>query len=225
MKWSYKINQKLLFAFILTFIMIVILGTAYFNKQNVEDMAQNTNSMYNDRLVPATDFFHIAENLYQKRYELEEFVNAEKDHNNKDQTIFQKQQNEHIDALLNKFEQTYLVENEVHLLAAFKKSLSQYKKVESEILKTEKTELRKTIFYEKGLPHFDDMIDELGALNDVQFLVGSELASACTHEAASNQLLSYVQVILVFILGVLAQGLLYAYKTIHPKAPQNFRLN
>jgi hypothetical protein len=136
-------------------------------------------SLYNDRLVPATDLFYIAEKIYAKRYLLEGYVNNEQNHLNAGQLRLKlNNYNADIDTLLSKYEKTFLVRNERNHLDELKYKIKINKALEKSILSNatpvDKTGIR--ILYNSEMEaSFLEISDRLSQLTKVQTIVGEQL--------------------------------------------------
>ena len=77
MRWTFFIQQKLKVAALLACIMALIVITNLLGRKSVGDFSRSFSAIYNDRLVPATDIFHLTENLYHKRFLIEDLLFSE----------------------------------------------------------------------------------------------------------------------------------------------------
>ncbi|RZK53643.1 MAG: hypothetical protein EOO87_12405, partial [Pedobacter sp.] len=123
MKFAHSIKQKTRVALLLFSIMVCIILVRILEDKNVKELGKSFTSLYNDRLIPATDLFFIAEKLYAKRYALEMHVNVSTADKNKLKYTLANY-DKSIDSLLGKYEKTYLVSNEKDYLADLKNKLA-----------------------------------------------------------------------------------------------------
>src|SRR5687768_15927620 len=88
MKWTYIIRQKIKLVLLLTSLITLIGVTNYIEQQNINQIDQSFNSIYYDRLVPATELLHMTQNLYKQQMLLESAVlSAQPDLRNLDQSL------------------------------------------------------------------------------------------------------------------------------------------
>jgi hypothetical protein len=122
MKFAFSLKNKLKIAFLLFCIMCCTLLIRFLEDKSVEQINESFISMYNDRLVPATDLYFIAENLYYKNEILQETLLG----NVVQPSIALVKMNKHnrkIDSVINKYELTLLVKQEQKFFKRSKKSI------------------------------------------------------------------------------------------------------
>ena len=179
MKFAYSLKQKTKIAILLFMIMVCIILIRLLEDRSIKNMETAFTSLYNDRLVPATDLFYIAEKIYAKRYLLEGYVYNERNHLNANQLRLKlNDYNNDIDTLLAKYEKTFLVGNERNHLDELKYKIKINKTLEKSILSnptpTDKTGIR--ILYNSEMEaSFLDISDRLSQLTRVQTTVGEQL--------------------------------------------------
>jgi hypothetical protein len=225
MKLAYSIKQKTKVAFLLFGIMLCIILVRLLEDKNIKEMGKAFTSLYNDRLIPATDLFFISEKLYAKRYALEMFVNANNTNNNQLKNNLVSFNNA-IDSLLKKYEKTFLVANEKSYLLDLKNKLAANRLVEQNILKTNdfsNSELRNKANVEIE-NSFKGISDKLAELTQVQTKVGEELIKNSETIVFGSKLYSIFQFVLAIIIGVLIVSILFASKVINVKNDK-FNLN
>ncbi|WP_199141686.1 MCP four helix bundle domain-containing protein [Pedobacter sp. ASV12] len=117
MKFSYSLKQKTKIALLLFCIMACTILIRVLEDKSIKDMGTSFVSMYNDRLVPATDLFMVAEKVHAKRHLLASHTAMDlQQSKNIDQSI---------DSLLDKYAKTFLVKSEKSQLQNLKNSLAQ----------------------------------------------------------------------------------------------------
>ncbi len=67
MKWAFLIPDKAKIAVILTIIVALVITSNMGMRRDIRDIDKSFTSIYNDRQMPAAEFFYITENPYQKR--------------------------------------------------------------------------------------------------------------------------------------------------------------
>lgn len=227
MKWTFIIRQKFKVALLLACIMLLIVVTNLISRKNVGDISDSFNSMYNDRLIPATDIFYLAENLFSKRLILWDYLMSNEENTNDVKKVLARH-NYTVDSLVAAFEKTYLVDEELRSLKDFKDNAKKYTRMESRILNQVEEATKAdalAVFQGIGKDIFHDTIIDLEKLTKIQTSVGKDLNSASQSDATSITLLSSVQLILVFVIGAVVQALVFASKTLKIKQKQRYRLN
>lgn len=177
-------------------------------------MEKAFSSLYNDRLVPATDIFYISEKLYAKRFLLETFVYSDKNKlspqqlNNKLRTY-----DREVDTLLAKYEKTFLVKNEKNHLTELKVKLLENKVFEKNILLNantiDKITLRK-MYDNNAEQSFTGISTLLSQLTKIQTVVGEELRVESQKIVSGTNLYSTMQLILAIIIGILIVSIIFA---------------
>jgi len=228
MKWTYFIRQKLKVAVLLFSIMACSILIRILEDKNVKNISQALSSMYDDRLVPASDIFYMAEHLYAKKFLLHAFEHEVE----WSQDVFlalERQLLPHshaIDTLLLKYEQTYLVAQEKASLAGFKKRLADYRTQEKQLLTMDMQHVRLQIVphVRQGKSALEAAINELSELEKLQTLVGKKLMTDAQFIMKGTRLFSTLQLILSIVIGIMVVVLVLESKSII-KNNQPFNLN
>jgi len=198
--------------------------------KNVKSISNSLLSMYDDRLVPASDIFYIAEHLYAKKYLIFTFINDSPINISK-LTILKSQvmpHNTSIDSLLAKYQKTYLVKQEKKYLEDFKKRLYEYKAMEDRLLQTPEGSLQLQVnqFKNVGQVALDHAIRELSELEKLQTQVGRELMADAQFVVSGTRFFSTLQIILSIVIGIMVVVLVLESKSvINQKNNQPFNLN
>lgn len=214
MKFAYSLKQKTKIAVLLFLIMICIIFIRLLEDRSISNMEKAFASLYNDRLVPATDLFYIAEKIYAKRSLLEAYVYSDQNRLNATQLDGKLSEiNADIDTLLAKYEKTFLVSNERHYLDELKYKIKINKTLEKSILSNsssaDKTGLR--ILYNSEIEaSFLDIIDRLSQLTRIQTTVGQQLNLESGKIVKSTSIYSTVQLVIAIIIGALIVSILLA---------------
>lgn len=124
MKFAFSLKNKLKIAFLLFCIMCCTLLIRFLEDKSVEKINESFISMYNDRLVPATDLYFIAENLYYKNEILQETLLGNGAVHPSTGMVKMNKHNRKIDSVINKYELTLLVKQEKSFLNDLKKALT-----------------------------------------------------------------------------------------------------
>lgn len=206
MKWSFVIRQKMKAALLLGGIMIFIILGSLIARYNMEGINKSFSSIYKDRLIPATTIIYLAENLYGKRLSLEKFLLSDDVRTSEQIASGLKTYDDRIDSLINVFEKTYLVDDEATSLAAFKNRVSEYVLLETMILNLYASGHKsagKELFEGAGASTFQTTINNLNELTSIQENVGKELMRESKSDMASFGLISFLQIALAVIIGLI----------------------
>lgn len=228
MKWTFFIRQKLKVAILLFSIMLLIIVTILVSRKNINHISESFNSMYNDRLIPATDIFYLAESLYSKRLLMENYLNSTLKKNVEQLQQKLDKHNRATDSLILEFEKTYLVDDESQILKDFKNKTKTYTAFENDIINLSISQSKEEAlqkFNETGEEIFRCTIDNLVQLTQIQSSVGKKLTDASQSGASNIKTLYSVQMILVFVIGAMVQALIFASKSLRAGKEQKYRLN
>lgn len=186
-------------------------------------------SLYNDRLIPATDLFYIAAYVDEKRLLLDNALYPAVNY------VFNAEElkkglnkiNSSIDSLISGYEKTYLVKQEKEQMASLKKILWGNKVFEEKTLTTIEKEglVRARIGHEVfGRSSSSEVIQQLSELMRIQRMVGKELTKDTEFMVSGNQLYSSMQMVLAIVIGILIVGILFTSNVVKIKNDK-FNLN
>lgn len=213
MKFAYSIKQKMKIAVLLFCIMGCTLLIRFLEDKSVKDMNESFVSMYNDRLIPATDLFYVAENAYLKKSLFEEVLYGP-DH------LFNPEQlkdtlgrlNSTIDSLITKYGRTFLVKQEKEQLSALKEGLLATIGIENKMLAAAASggiaEARK-LYEAEGRESSRKTIGKLSTLMSIQKQIGEELIKDSAFMVSGNKIYSAFQVALAVLIGILIVGIVF----------------
>ena len=233
MKWSFVIRQKLKAALLLSGIMAFIILGSLISQSSMKGIDKSFSSIYQDRLIPATTIIYLTENLYGKRLSLEKFLLSDDLRTSHEISSGLRLHDSHIDSLISAFEKTYLVDQEAKSLAAFKNRVEEYVLLEKMILNLHASghvDAGKKLFEGAGASTFQSTISNLNELTSIQSNVGQELMKESKSDMASFGLISFLQIALAIIIGLIVLVLIQNSKIINkPKIRQDegsyFNLN
>lgn len=218
MKLAYHIKQKSKIAFLLFGIMVCTILIRIAEDRSIANIGTKIKSMYNDRLVPATDLFYISENIHAKRILTDGYL--------KDQSgafaLNNAPYNSKINQLIKKYELTYLTEEERIELNAFKSAYAKHLFLEKKLI--EQARLAKANYAEAMDQSYQNLFLKLNALTKIQSKVGEELIKNVQSTLNGTQIYTHLQYILSLFIGLMVMGLLMASKVINIKS-ENFHLN
>ncbi|MCE7040958.1 MCP four helix bundle domain-containing protein [Dyadobacter sp. CY312] len=233
MKWSFVIRQKLKAALLLSGIMAFIILGSLIARNSMEGIDKSFSSIYQDRLIPATTIIYLTENLYGKRLSLEKFLLSDDQRTSHEISSGLSLYDSRIDSLISAFEKTYLVDQEAKSLAAFKNRVEEYVLLEKMILNLHASghvDAGKKLFEGAGANTFQSTINNLNELTSIQSNIGQELVKESKSDMASFGLISFLQIALAIIIGLIVLVLIQNSKIINkPKIRQDegsyFNLN
>ncbi len=206
MKWSFVIQQKFKATLLLGGIMLVIVLGTIISRRNISGIDKSFSSIYQDRLIPATTIIYLTEDLYGKRLLLEKFLlTNDADDSGKISELLSVH-NRSIDSLIHLFEKTYMVDQEAKSLAVFKNRVEEYALLENMMLNLYNSghrEAGREIFEGAGARTFQSTISNLNELTKIQSIVGKELIKESQSDFASYAIISFLQVGLAVIIGLI----------------------
>lgn len=208
MKFAFSLKNKLKVAFLLFCIMCCTLLIRFLEDKSVTKINESFISMYNDRLVPATDLFFIAENLYHKNAILQDaFSDNEPLQLNSISKI--NKHNRKIDSVINKYELTLLVKQEKTFLNDLKNALNVQQQLEDKMLGLAGDE-GKEIYDSNGRNAAAQSLEKLSALIKIQSKVGDELIKDSKIFVSGTKIYSTFQGVLAVIIGIMIVSIISA---------------
>ncbi len=216
MKWTYAVQQKLKVASLLMGVMGLIILFNIVERRNIAEMNKSVTSIYNDRLLPATDIFYLTENLYSKRFLMEKFLADGR----KDPGLLRSELTRHdhqIASLIKQFEKTYLVDKESAFLNEFKQKVAAYQVLERRVLShadNRGIEQAKLLYAKEGQLQLMQTVGQLAELTKIQTAVGGEILHESRGLLATSDLLSSLQMVLAIAIGVIILSLVAASRNV-----------
>lgn len=233
MKWSFIIQQKLKASLLLGGIMVAIILGTVLSRNNIDGIDKSFSSIYQDRLIPATTIIYLTENLYNKRLSLEKYLFSEERVEHAVILLQLNQYNKNLDSLIKAFEKTYLVQEEAKILASFRDMVEGYGLLEKQIIEEQRfgnAVMAKKMFEGVGVVTFQNSLIHLNELAKIQSEVGNKLMLKSKTDFAGFAMLSFLQIALAVVLGLIILVLIRNSRTINnpdtlkTKGP-NFHLN
>lgn len=223
MAFKHTIKQKSKIAIFLFGVMACTLLIRILEDKSIKEMNNAFVSMYNDRLIPATDLFYLAENLYAKRYLIENGI-EEKSPEAKLALI--KKLGSHdanISSLLTKYEKTFLTLQEKKHLQELKSQLKTNAEIENALL-TDKTFINRDEFIKQTSASFNSIAKKLTELTQIQRKVGEDLIKNSNYIASGSSLYSNIQFALAIVIGILIVAIITTSNVVKV-ANEKFNLN
>ena len=223
MKFAFSLKNKLKIAFLLFCIMCCTLLIRFLEDKSVEKINESFISMYNDRLVPATDLYFIAENLYYKNEILQETLLGNGAVHPSTGMVKMNKHNRKIDSVINKYELTLLVEQEKSFLNDLKKALTVQQGLETKILNMAGIEGR-AIYESMGRNAANQTLVKLSDLIKIQSKVGHDLIKGSKIFVSGTKVYSTLQVILAIVIGIMIVAIVSASNAVKIQS-EKFNLN
>jgi Four helix bundle sensory module for signal transduction len=223
MKFAFSLKNKLKIAFLLFCIMCCTLLIRFLEDKSVEKINESFISMYNDRLVPATDLYFIAENLHYKNEILQEILLGNGAVHPSTGMVKMNKHNRKIDSVINKYELTLLVKQEKSFLNDLKKAITVQQGLEAKILNMAGAE-GKAIYESMGRNAAKQTLAKLSALIKIQSKVGNELIKGSEIFVSGTKVYSTLQVILAIVIGIMIVAIVSASDAVKIQS-EKFNLN
>lgn len=212
MHFSYFVQQKLKLASALIIILVIVLINNRWENKKINELGETFGSVYKDRLLVENYIFKLANATQEKKYLLTQY-NAKSELKSKVLTI-----NNRIDPLLEDYKETYLTVSEKAVFEEYLQNNNELRKVEQ----TPKVEVsRLNTLYDKNL-------SLLNELSKIQMEEGESLYKNSRSIVTSNASISYLELGLLIILGLISQALIFNSKSInggYTKDNNNLPLN
>lgn len=214
MRFAYSVKQKMKIAVLLFCIMACTILIRFLEDKSVKSMNESFVSLYNDRLIPATDLFYIAEYVDQKRFLMEEVLYLPDTHPFNENQLKNKLDkiDVSIDSLIKDYEKTFLVKQEKQKIAELKAWLAGHNNMEDKLLKAitvyglEKARMTYETF---GRNAPGEIIQKLSELMRIQRQVGEELTKDTAFMVSGNKIYSSFQLVLAIVIGILIVGIVF----------------
>ncbi|HMI01237.1 MAG TPA: MCP four helix bundle domain-containing protein [Pedobacter sp.] len=214
MRLAFSVKQKIRIAALLFAVMTCSILIRFLEDQSVKSMNESFVSMYNDRLIPATDLFYIAEKANAKKSLLEEALYSSQQQI-EDQTVLTEKLkgfNTAIDSLIRKYKKTLLVKQEKAKLNELDKRLFNNVQAENSILQLLKARdlaSARKLYENTGRASADLSIQKLSELMAIQKQVGQELIKDSAFMVSGSKLYSALQIALAIVIGILIVGIIF----------------
>jgi hypothetical protein len=213
MRFAYSIKQKMKIAVLLFCIMACTLLIRFLEDKSVKSMHESFVSMYNDRLIPATDLFYVAEIAYLKKSLFEEALyGPEHLFNPSELKDTLGRLNISIDSLITKYGRTFLVKQEKEQLSELQKGLLGTIGIEKKILAASAAKgmgQARKLYESEGRESSKTTIKKISELMNIQKQIGEELIRDSAFMVSGSKLYSAFQVALAIVIGILIVGIVF----------------
>ena len=202
MKWPV---EKRTIVMVLLGILVLALINNFISRQQYNDLTKNISSIYKDRLIPASYIFQMSGLLYKKHLLLQTTPAGAA-------SAQLNQHNAEISRIIEAYEATYLTKEEKQQWQSFRHRLREYN--EAEALIGSSADYTRTNILHSG---FDKVLQSLNQLNETQTSEGMRLQTESKSIINSTIIQAYLEVSLLFILGIIGLMLLTASeKVVYP---------
>ncbi|MES2456987.1 MAG: MCP four helix bundle domain-containing protein [Bacteroidota bacterium] len=214
MRLAFSVKQKIRIASLLFAVMACSILIRFLEDKSVSDMNESFVSMYNDRLIPATDLFYIAENANAKKSLFEEILYARERQTGLSEDNVNKIDhfNKEIAGLLLKYKKTLLVKEEKLKLQALDSSIFSNALIENVLLgrlKSQDLAAARSLYESSGRNSANQFSKKLSDLMAIQRQVGAELIKDSDYMVSGNKLYSSLQIALAIAIGILIVGIIF----------------
>ncbi|RYY35653.1 MAG: hypothetical protein EOP46_09265 [Sphingobacteriaceae bacterium] len=224
MKWTLFIQQKVKVAALLLCVMFFVMLTSLLGNTNLARINRAVNTIYNDRLIPASDVYYISTNLHDKKSMLESMLHAR---NTAVNETTMKKFDKKINTLLTHYEHTYLVQGEARFIHDFKNSYAAYNNAEASVMsliKAGEFSAAQLVYSNAIKSSHNKNIQVLGELMNIQSHVGKDIIKQSELNASIFSLLSKLQIVVAIVVGILVTRLVMSSR-IAQITPEKYTMN
>jgi len=227
MRFAYTLKQKTKIATLLFFVMACSILIRILEDKSVKSMNKSFMSMYNDRLIPVTDLYYIAEHMHAKQalFERSLFSRDSSDLATINERI--NLRNAAVDSLINKYEKTQLVDQEKKSLDIFKNRWMKAAVIEKDIIQMitgNAMDKGRKLYENTGRQAIQGSIQKLSELISIQSKVGQELIQDSVFMVSGSKIYSALQLALAILIGITIVAIISASNVIKLKNDK-FNLN
>lgn len=227
MRFAYSLKQKVKIAVLLFFVMTCSILIRILEDKSVKNMNESFVSLYNDRLIPAMDLYHIVENLYARRTMIESILYSKAQAYQLDLRGNLARYNSNIDSLVKKYEKTYLVQQEKVQLQDLKANLTATLTMEQSLVNEiyqNQSAAALNRYERQGKAMFNNTTSYLTQLIDTQKQVGNEIITDTERIVSGSKIYSSLQLALAILIGILIVGILFTSNVVTIRN-DNYNLN
>lgn len=228
MSWTFRIKQRDRVALALAAVFLIIVLANWFVSYSMTQVSQQFKSVYADRLIPALDISAMQERYYQSKLLLEKHLQSDSPSEKQQLSRELRTLDAELDSLIEKFEATYLTEQEKSDFQQFLETNASYSQTQNQILDLSAAQDRTgavSRYKNQGMASFQQIIVRLHALSSIQEKVGLELYSDAERQMKSLKVLSYLVIALAVILALMVGTLLQTSRKLNRLKQQQFHWN
>ncbi len=224
--YSIKPNKRKRLILILSAFFALLLITEIIERRSLKSIDKDFSSLYQDRLLPASQIYELSELLHEKRMLLED-IRDDRDFLEQLNLKEIQSYNNQINQVLKEYGQTYLVDREEIYFEDFKKHYEEYSVLENTILQNLREKDLSTAIYlinNNADDYFKILNLDLHNIASIQPEVGEQLMAHYKSSSGITSLLYYFKIALTVLIGIFVLRLLGLEQLLrHPK--QKFELN
>ncbi|WMN12048.1 MCP four helix bundle domain-containing protein [Marivirga salinae] len=201
MHFSYFVQQKLKLASALAVILIIVLVNNRLQNNNLNELGDTFGSVYKDRLLVENYIFKMANATQEKKYLLTQF-------DSKDDQIIENEINTInviMDSLIADYQKTYLTINESTIFKDYLQNNAQLRIMEND----------PKLQFSQLTALYDQNVELLNDLSKIQMKEGEALYNNSQSIVTSNASISYLELGLLIILGLISQALVFNSKSLN----------
>lgn len=224
--YSIKPKKRRRLILILSAFFALLLITELIERHSLKSIDKDFSSLYEDRLVPATQMYELSELLHEKRMLFETI----KDEQNFVASLSLKEfmaYNKQIDNILLNYGKTYLVDREKVYFKDFNENYEEYLILENTILENLQEDDFTTASYlinKNANDYFKILNRDLHNIATIQPEVGEQLMAHYRSSSGITSLLYYFKIALTILIGIFVLRLLGLEQLLRqPK--QKFEMN
>lgn len=226
--WMFSSRQRKKMAVAMGLILIVVMLANWFVSYTIQQVNNQFKSVYQDRLVPASQMANILERYYQNQLLLEQHLQNNQNED-KDSLVKLWQANTAvIEGLIQQFETTYLTDQEAVHLRNFKQAVANLQQTQVQILfysragdKNAAVQLNKAQY----TGQFQQLLAPLHLLISLQEEVGHELYLSADRKVKSLKIISYMVIAMAVLIALIVGTLLQRGGGMDIVKHQKFQLN
>jgi hypothetical protein len=223
MRFKHTVKQKSKIAIFLFGVMACTILIRFLEDKSIKEMNNAFVSMYNDRLIPATDLFYLAENLYAKRYLLESMIEKKSTESKVDLIKKLGVHDANIISLISKYEKTFLTPQEKKYLEDLKAQLQANNKIERILLDSQNITNQEEFIIQTN-NSFNEITKKITELTQLQRNVGEELIKDSNFLVSGSNLYSNIQFALAIVIGILIVAIITTSNVVKV-ANEKFNMN
>lgn len=200
MNWQSIFSDKIKVASILAVLMAGIILSNIFEKRMLKNNRKSIESIFEDRLQPATYLFEMRQLIANRVYILEQIVNK-KQYSDEILKEELKQIDDRFNLLMKRYEKTYLVPEEKAFIKLLKSDIQKLDQLSKGLLISENSLTSENLQQLKPLS--DEVNRDLSELSKMQSKIGQEILTAYGKDISISNVLNSLQIILSIIIGVI----------------------
>lgn len=225
--YSLKPKKRKRLILILSAFFVLLLITEFIEKRSLKSIDQDFSSLYQDRLLPASQMYELSELLHKKRMLFENITAEDVEFIAQLNLEEINDYNIQIDQILKDYGKTYLVDREEVYFDEFNKHYQEYLILENTILENLREEDFNTANYlinKNANDYFKILSLDLHNIAGIQPEVGEQLMAHYKSSFGMTSLLYYFKIALTILIGIFVLRLLGLEQLLR-RPKQNFELN